>query len=373
MISSSSAPGSDFVEKFWRHVVAPEIGERWLIVLARGPGAVIRDAAAHSMLCRELANRRDIDKSFWRANSSAGKEALPYRKYVVVGRPRLIASTSIGWLLRPAERALWGEYQDEDDGRCGDTICYAGRDLSRHQIGVTAKGHRLFDVDHAIVALHICEIDGKDYEVVTIAGLGWLGTLGATWILCNPVLRRELRDQFDRLVGDLRGCRPDLAFELVIRISVPDRSHLEEILNLLERPVVAGDPSGRALSFELEIAMVAREDRKPATWMASSTARRLTLVPHARGGTASLDAWECDLSVQRFRLVQLLNGAEQGVPADALRAALGYADTPRGWKTFRTLVSDTRQWLDARTARGWAVRIICKNGVYRLHLPGEDA
>lgn len=344
-----------FIERIMRLVMPPLDGSEWLCVVSTDGELQVRDPFASQLLSVLFAGREDVKFRYIRAFDWR-KEERPQgvRNLALIGRAMLYATGVFGWLARELQKQMWGEFVNKGTPFAADSILYEDSVYTRREVAMAGASRRWFDVDYALLIFRRVEIDGVSYNVFNPCGLGGVGTSMLIWILSRPALRDALLAQISRICGNLDGLRPDLGFEIVVKIWVPDSRDLPDLLNRLQEPIKPGKLDELPYRFQAELVAISRADGAPAIWKLGTP--RLSYEINGSNGHVSLGSWSKTVSKLGIQLMQMLDGKQRGVSNRELCAVL-YPDSENALGNLRGLTSRTNRALRNGDPKGQPPRV----------------
>jgi hypothetical protein len=325
---------------------------------------------------RLLANRTDILCTFARAHGiRPGDPPARGDDYIVVGRPKLIASSYRA--ARRLEGGMYGEFVDSPTGSSGDTIWYGGRRFTQHEIAQSTPEWRRYDRDYGVFMYREEDFGGEERRLAALAGLGSLGTLLLTASLAHPPLCAQLARQANAIAPLTPLHQPNVRVEVLVGFTLHEPAHVDGLVPRLNDVLELGRRQSLAdiFSATVEAVAVCGGDGKKQVFLNELPGIQLDLRPRdgGRGGglLQRLDTGRTiTVSPDRFDLLRAL-ADHPDPPIDALCRVLA---RKRG--TLRKLVSDLNDdlepFLGARPVRcdRKVKRVVC-DGVRVVWRPDE--
>jgi hypothetical protein len=322
ILNYSSQPHSSqllWFRDIWRDLLGPRRDRCWVIVVLKDGDFFLRDGLAYAWLYDSLRGRTDVTWRFVRAFMIDDRQ-LPLRPgedLIILGRGRPIAGTALGPCVTILEGPAAGKFLDPKTGESADTIKYGDRRYTRRFLEEPPfSPFRRCDRDYGVFMLRQHGSGADQRTIVSIGGLGSLGTLILMFLLHDESFRRELARAINKLVKWTVHHRPEQQFEICVRVEVDGEERLSRLLDALSR----GERD--AFDYRLEVVAVGTEGGKPDLFYRDEDHSDLELRIDSDGGSlraAGKTTW-VRIAPLRFAVLRaLVEDPQHSTPADLCR------------------------------------------------------
>jgi hypothetical protein len=303
-----SFDGYRWVGDFWNTVIADrsQEGRSWWVVSLTQEDLFLRDAVAHMQARDALEGREDAQFHFAPAWLSDQASAAPKSNVDILflGRPKPFNLSQLAKYASYLEQNMFHRIRDPASGEAGKSFKFGDLNFSSRALMEPDSPHPRLVLDYGLLLYRRYQKDGEDRRLVSIAGLGSLGTLGLAVLLANRARRRELQQQAESLLPSASAHQPDLWAELSVRIEVEGEEQLAGLLRGLEG-------GGVPFSYGLQTVALPTRSGRVVYRATSPVGGRLELRAASgaqEGGwvrPAGAHGW-IELSPKQFRLIELI-------------------------------------------------------------------
>jgi hypothetical protein len=300
----------------------------------------VRDGLAHTWLFNCLRGREDVSWRYVRAYEIDHRQSplSPGDDLAILGRGKPIAGTALGPYVTSLEGQAAGKFLNPKTGESANTIRYGDQRYTRRFLEEPPFGpYRRCDRDYGLFMLRQHGSGNDQRTIVSIGGIGSLGTLIMMFILHHDAFRRELAREIASLVRWRVYHRPEKQFEVCVRVEADGEDGLSKLLDAMSR----GERDG--FDYRLEVVAVGTEGGKADLFFRNEDHTDLELRIDSDGGSvraAGKTTW-VRMAPLRFAVLQaLVEDPQHTTPADVCRR-LGFmaADQPERNKRQRNNLS----------------------------------
>jgi hypothetical protein len=320
---SSQVHESQFlwIRDIWRDLFGPRPGRRWVAVTLIDGDTHLRDGLPHTWLFNRLCGRTDVSWRHIRANQIDHRQQplSPGDDLIILGRGKPIAGTYLGPFVTSLEGQAAGKFLNPRTGQSADTIRYGERRYTRRFLeepAGTTPYPRCYR-DYGVFMLRQHGSGSEQRTIVSIGGIGHLGTLIMMFLLYNDAFWRKLTQEIDKLVRWKVHHRPEKQFEICVRVEVDGEEGLSKLLDAM----VQGKRDG--FDYRLEVVAVGTEVGKAELFFRNDDEADLELRIESDGGSvraASKTAGWVRMAPLRFAvLLALVEDPQRTTPADLCR------------------------------------------------------
>jgi hypothetical protein len=303
----------------WRDLLGYRPGRRWVVVVLIDGDIFLRDGLAYTLLYNCLRGRTDVTWRFVRAFMIDHRQLplAPGEDLIILGRGRPIAGTALGPYVTILEGQAAGRFLDPKTGESANTIRYGDQRYTRRFLEEPPfSPFRRCDRDYGVFMLRQHGNGADQRTIVSIGGLGSLGTLILMFLLHHESCRRELARAINKLVHWKVHHQPEKQFEICVRAQVDDDERLSRLLDCMSRGELD------VFDYRLEVVAVGTESGKPDLFFRREDHIDLELRIDAAGGSvrgAGKTAWVRMAPLRFAVLLALVEDPQHTTPADLCR------------------------------------------------------
>jgi hypothetical protein len=321
-LNYSSQPQSSqllWFRDIWRDLLGPRPGRRWVVVVLIDGDIFPRDGFAYRLLSNCLRGREDVSWRYVRAYTIDNRQLPlgPGDDLIILGRGRPIAGTAFGPYITILEGQAAGKFLDPKTGEPANTIRFGDRSYTRRFLEEPPfSPFRRCDRDYGVFLLRQHGSGADQHTIVSIGGIGSLGTLIMMFLLHYDAFRRELAREINKLVRWKVHHRPEKQFEICVRVEADGEEGLSKLLDAMSR----GERDG--FDYRLEVVEVGTEGGKADPFFRNEEHTDLELRMESDGGSvraAGKSKWVRMAPLRFAVLLALVEDPQHSTPADLCR------------------------------------------------------